>query len=531
MRHALLVLVAACSPTTAPTKDRVEPEAPPVVAAEKPAPEPAPVEEDAKPPTSMFHAVAKVTPNERDERTPHFRVFEAATGELFASVGPQVVKIGDDGSFARDIAWLQGVHAFEDDAQQLIFALASWDVIKAGGRWPDAFYITLSGEFGLRGGHYPHHVYRRESDRWVEVDAKGSSFHWFVADAVPWKDGSVLALRGFEPVYEYKGDDEEAEATKASVRRADSAIAKQKPLIVIRGAGKAPDLGRRDIASIDALDTGEIVGVVVGESPLAVQHDPASGRTERRPLPKAELRYARVVLESATRAWVYGGVDTPESRAPYLARFDGEAWQPEPVPGCQDIGIGSFSRSPEGDTWAVCGFGPEEPVFEPESTALWLRRADAEAWEQVQLPDDATPVEVLARGRNDVWVGGAMLFHTKPRDHVAEVPGYAGMWLDIHERRDPVPAFECDEGTIFLEGSPKEAHADLAAKLGEVFAGSGGAGAALVEVTFRGEPRLAFQHHTSPERAVQARVREVLGKRMLDSYCLLRDPTREIASW
>jgi hypothetical protein len=530
MRITLLVLVAACSPTTRPTNDRVEPEPePPVVEAQEPAP--APIEEESKPPASMFHAVAKVIPNERDDRAPHFRVFEAATGELFASVGPQVVEIGDEGSFARDIAWLEGIHAFDQETQALASAVASWDVIEAGGRWPDAFYITVSAELGLRGGHSPHHVYRRESDRWVEVASKGSWFHWFIADAVPWKDGSVLALRGFEPVYEYRGEDDEAEATKASVRRADAAVAKQKPLIVIRGAGKAPDLGRRDVASIDALDTGEIVGVVIGESPLVVHYDPASGRTTQRPLPEGNLREANVLLEGATRAWVYGRMETEASSAPYLARFDGEAWQREAVPGCKDVGLGSLSRSPEGDTWAVCGYGPAEPVFEPSMTGLWLRKADADAWEQVALPDDAMPVEVLARDRDDVWVAGAMLLHTKPRDRVAEVPGYAGLWLDINERRAPVPAFECDEGTIFIEGSPKEAHADLAAKLGEVFAGSGGVGSALVEVTFRGEPRLAFQHHTSPERAVEDRIREVLGKRMLDSYCLLRDPTREIASW
>jgi hypothetical protein len=526
MQLKLIVLVAACSPTTAPTKDRIEPM---TLVAEAPAKEPELAEPEPEP---MFHPVAKVVPSEHDERAPHFRVFEAANGELFVSVGPQIVKLGDDGSFTRDVAWLEGIQTFDERSSASISSLLSWDVVTAGGVWPEAFYITVSGEVGFRGGHYTHRVYRRDSDRWVAMTTRGSAFFWFFDDIAPWKDGSVLALRGFEPVYRYKRGSEDAEEpTEASRRRAKAAIAAQKPIIVIQGRAKAPNLGRREIVGIDALASGEMVAVVRGSKPIAVHYDSGSGRAIDRPLPADLLQDADVLLESATRAWVYGYVETTSSIAPYLARFDGEAWQRDTPPGCKDIGIGSLSRSPEGDLWAVCGFGPDDPVFEPEALGLWLRPADADAWEEVKLPDEAAPIEVLARGRDDVWVGGTMLLHTKPRARVEEVPGYTGMWLDIHERRDPTPAFSCDEGTILIEGSPKEAHADLVAKLGGVFADSGGVGSALVEVEFRGEPRLAFQHHTAGERAVQERIREVLGKRMLDSYCLLREPTREIASW
>jgi hypothetical protein len=478
-----------------------------------------------------FHPVAAVATSE-DERAPHVRLFEAAGSELFATVGPQLVRIGADGAFERDPMWLRGIEPLRDEGALSLAAIVTWDAIAAGGRWPDAFYVTVSAEFSYRGSDNPHWVYRRQGDRWIALKTRGDHFHWFVADIAPWKDGSVLALKGFQPIHEYRGEYELAEPTKASMRRAKAAIDRQKPLVVIRGAGKAPDLRRRDIAAIDALPSGEIVGVVEGETPVAVHFDPTSGAVTERALPKRTLADAEVLLEGSARAWIHGRIEGHPG-APYLVRFDGESWIEDATPPCENAGIGSLARTPDGDAWAVCGYPPDTPLFQGEPNSLWHRPADAGAWEPAKLPDGAVPTEVVARSRDDVWVAGNGLWHTRPRDAVAKVPGYTDLWLDAIEREDPVPPFSCQDGTILVEGSPTGEHEDLVAELTRVLADrgdDGGGSLSLVEVAFRGEQRLALHYH-SIDRKTADRIRQVLGPRLLEAHCLYRDPTRELGSW
>jgi hypothetical protein len=275
------LLLAGCGPTTPPGEERVEPES---------VPAPAALADDPSPATALpgppFHLVAEAVVTDDEEQRPYFRVFRAAGGELFASVGPLVIPIAADGSLELDSKWLHGMDAFRDAGAQGLFAVNTWGVVAAAGRWPDGVHLTISAEFGYRGAPYANWVYRRDEDRWVEAKDEGEWFHAFPSDLALWRGDSVLALRGFEPIHEYRGreSDETAEPTQASVRRAAAAIARQKPLVVIRGAATAPDLGRRNVAAIDALATGEIVGVVEGEKPIAVHFDPARAAVTERAL-------------------------------------------------------------------------------------------------------------------------------------------------------------------------------------------------------------------------------------------------------
>ena len=87
-------------------------------------------------------------------------------------------------------------------------------------------------------------------------------------------------------------------------------------------------------------------------------------------------------------------------------------------------------------------------------------------------------------------------------------------------------------GTILVKGSPDGAHEDLVGALGRALSGVEHEGTiALVEVGFRGKPRLAIQHHIAQGRDIAERVRQVLGDRMLETYCVFREPTRELGSW
>jgi hypothetical protein len=444
-----------------------------------------------------------------------------------------VIRIAPGGSFSRDPDLLRGIEAEFGELsidQEGLFMLAHWGAAAAGGRWPDGFYLTLTAEFGFRHDDYPTRVYRRTDDRWAAVASKGDHFHWFPTDLAPWRDGSVLALRGFDPIYAYpEHRDETTEPLAASVRQAKASIERHRPLIVIRGASKAPDFGRRDLAAIDALPTGEIVAVVVGDAPLALHFDPATNAVTERPLPGRALASAEVLVEGSALAWIYGVAADPD--APYLVRFDGEAWREDPTPECEVAGIGSFSRSADAETWLVCGSPATAPLFAGDDHTLWRRPADG-GWEHVEVPSGAIPTEVVARRSDDVWVGGNVLLHTRKPAKVETVPGYTEMWLEAQERAEPVAPFSCSHGTTIIEGAPGGEQSELVATIDQALRGMGEGGSiALIEVPFRGASRLALQNHAVEDKKAAARLARAMGDRLLGSYCLYREPTRELASW
>jgi hypothetical protein len=530
---ASLFLVACTSvePGASEVADPVEAVvAPHPVATAPPVEAPAPA---AAPASTPFHVVGTAVAAPEGESSPLFRLYEAGDA-LFVTAGPQVMHVGADGSIARDPKWLRGLTTFRGPGMDAMFGTGAWAIIAAGGRWPDAFYITLTHESGFRGEGYPNAVYRRVAEGWVAVATKGKRHHAFPRDLAPWKDGSVLALRGFTPTFEIENRDEDNAATSAEVERAAAAIARQRPMTVLRGAPKAPDLGRRDLAAFDAVDSGEIVAVVEGEAPLAVHFDPASGSARERSLPAAArgLANAEVLLEGSARAWIYGSAG--EGMAPYLALFDGETWNDESAPPCA-MTIVSYSRTKDGEAWAVCG----DPVYGEMLTgdaSLW-RREDGGTWQAVTLPDDAGPIAVVARGRDDVWVAGRKLLHTRAPKQTVEVPTYTELANEIFELDDPSPPFGCGSGTVLLSGDPAGEHDELRAALSTAFANAEQwtnndvVGVSLVEVPFRGEPRLALQYVMIDHDAVKRRAKKALGDRILETYCVVREPTRDLDSW
>jgi hypothetical protein len=96
-----------------------------------------------------------------------------------------------------------------------------------------------------------------------------------------------------------------------------------------------------------------------------------------------------------------------------------------------------------------------------------------------------------------------------------------------------VAAFACDHGTIPLEGAPSGDHAALVAALDRAFSKmKEESGVALVEVSFRGEQRLALQYHMLDDgQKLAAPLKKALPDQSLGAHCLYREPTRELASW
>ena len=525
-----IAALAACSPTHGPTVA----DAVPAEVAKAPPPEPEAeaeedrVEEEAPPPAPAgptFFEVATVAEakTEDGEGAPHFRVFQATGGEVFVGAGPELMPVGKDGTITRDPRWLEGIETFRDPDPGGMVGVALWDVVAAGGRMPGAFYITVSAETGFRAEAYPSWVYRRVNDQWVAVKTKGKHFYWYPIDLAPWKDNSVLALREFSPDHYFFYYEDEQGPTKKQIARAKRSIEKQKKLVVIRGLPKAPDLGRQDFIAFDALASGEIMALVGGQEPRVVHYDPATDTATERELPSGDVASGDVVIEAPDRAWVYGGTES----SPFLARFDGKTWSAEPVPESKE-GISSFSQA-DGDQWIVCGSSPSDPLF-GDGGSLWHRAKDG-PWQSVTLPDNGAAIEVLALAKDDVWVAGDRLFHTRKAEQTVVTPNYSDIHNEILERADPVGPLACEHGTTLLEGVTKADAKAVAAELDKEFGGDEewGGTLMLVEVEFRGEQRIAL--HSVAAKRIAKRVKKVLGNRLGETYCVFRAATQEFDSW
>lgn len=491
-------------------------------------------EASATPPDApQFHLVARV--DEKGDEGPalHWRVFDVQ-GQVFVTNGPQVMRVSADGILIRDPSWLAGIDWQGSEAPGAHYGTAVWDALTLGGQ-PEALHLVIAMETGFRNDSYPNKVYRRANDRWVEVRSKGKHFHAYPAKLAPWSDGQVLALRRFTPDYAFFAyEDENDGPSKARVTRAARSIAKAKKLVVIRGTGKAPDLGHDNYQSFDALATGEIMAVVARASdtdPARVVHfDPKGQATRELPLPEADLDRSELTIVAPDDAWVFGAASTDVTE-PYLAHFDGHAWTRKEPPPCEDDGIASFSTAPGAGQWAICGFEPQQ-MWWSQQAQLW-HRPDRGAWQAVTLPGGGKVIEVLARGPDDVWVAGDGIFHTRPPKSVLVAPGLEALVPEVLEHADPVEPFDCDFATVLIERDPEGDHAELVAALNDALSGiERNVFLSLVEVQFRGESRLALQ--SVPEKAkprVRRAVAAALGDAMGDTWCVAREATRELASW
>lgn len=316
--------------------------------------------------------------------------------QLFAATGPVLARLGADGSYEQVPEWVRGV-----DDQGSLEALAVgydwWSAVAMGGTWPEGAYLVLSPESGGRGEDSPNELYRRANGSWVRVATRAKRFDWYPRAFGPWKDGSLLALRGFEP--RYSRYDDEGNAPASEVKAAAATIAKEKRLIVLRGAPKAPAWGNRDIRAFASLPTGEIYAAVAdGETVTMLHHDDASGAEVTRTLPtKGTLSdyEIEVVATGDDRVWVFGSASVGDDAHGYVARFEGRTWEEVETPCVGTARSGSVDDA--GNAYFVC-----DVQRAPDQARPALLRVRGKAVEE--LPTGIVPGQVVARTPADIWV-------------------------------------------------------------------------------------------------------------------------------
>lgn len=447
-------------------------------------------------------------------------------GSLLASAGPLVLRVDERGELVHDPAMLRGLKSIRASISPDgtdFEGVHAWGPVALGGRWPDAVYLSLDVVSGFRGEGGVPAVHRWDGQAWVTIGTRSRHYDWYPAEVHPWIEGSLLARRVFQEWYPGQEEwDESQGPTKQQVAAAHRAIAQAKPIVVIRGAPKAPATAATAVA-FTSRPTGEVF-VVTGDEPASLVRIDAAGASHTVALPGDGFAHG-VIADGPDRAWVFG-VAGDEPKQPWLVRIEGDGATQAEAPGCQEIGMSSLAVLDDGTQWATCGDPPRElHAIWPERYSLW-QRAPGEAWTQKSLPTGVDrPRTVVARAADDVWVSardqdGGVVLHSRPRSKVLELPGLDGLGRQVLEWNDPVP-FDgrCSWVYIPLRTPPAEADAVKAA-LDEPMKSLALANAVvLTRSTYRGVEELGLElvlpDDTSATKRVMSTAYKVLGKEAL----------------
>ncbi|MFO0634006.1 MAG: hypothetical protein U0168_14260 [Nannocystaceae bacterium] len=357
---------------------------------------------------------------------------------LAAFGGPEVVILEADGRVTADPQWTRGI---ESHSPELLDGnMLYWYPVALGGRWPEGTYLTVGLGSAARSGGGPPQVYGRRQGRWHRVATRTRRLDWYPVAYGPWKDGSLLALKHFEPRFSTDGEGD-VEPPAAEVRAFEAELKKQKRLVVIAGAPKAPTLPVQDIRAFASLPSGELfVAARERDRTVMVHHDGTSAR--RVELPGASDGVVIEGLRALAPDRVFAWGSAAENERGYLARYDGASWHPIADLPCSG-GIGGLDVDREGTLYFVC-----DVPSNGKSGNSALLRLRGDVLEEIGVPSDPDegPLAVLARGPDDVWVvtgrwgdSGDTLWHTGVSGEPVALRGSVETNALLLEWNDPEP--------------------------------------------------------------------------------------------
>ncbi len=483
-----------------------------------------------------FHLIARrqeAPPGSETQSLPRFRLFNSSPGEVFISYGPWLMPVQANGRLAGSAWMLRGIEPRLRDPLEAGL-LVSWSVQAAGGRWPNDFFISIRYVTSSPESDEPEQLYRWTTHSgWKRVDVERRRYSAYARRIEPWSDQSVLALRGFRPRYTRKYD--ELGAPAAEQRAIEKAIAKVKPLAVIRGVPKSPQLAAT-IIDFAAMESGQIIAVAAagsdrsgGGALRAIHYDSATASTAAE-LPESRgVEIRGVELISADRAYIYGGRED-ESRSPYLTRYDGTSWVLEQGPPC-GAAIFAISWAKPSGLWAACESDAEYDV--DPSGDLW--HLTSGGWIEIEFPLRGSVTGVAADGPRGVWVStSSAVYGPKAPEQIREFGGYDDLAIRIAEYAEPSPTpFRCrgnlDWYYVLLSGAVAGSHEFAAERLDRVLAGQKAARQVnLAVVEYRNKSRFALQIHGAIDDDVLAGLQRAFVDDAMQTVCFGRAPSRTI---
>lgn len=474
----------------------------------------------------QYHVVAKAKAGVSDdgEGNPRFKIFGTDDGEVLIAHGPWLMRPDADGTLEQDPSFIRGIELPEIDPVAVTSAV-DWTIHSLGGRWPDSLYMANTYVTPFRGDVYYNQTYRWLGDGWLRLDTERPRYVSFPERIEAWGDSSI-ALRSFAPRYSKSYD--EMGAPKSEQRAIEAAIAKVKPLSVYAGPAKAPRLPEA-IADFDARPSGELLAITVADPPRVITFDPKTEESTITALPDAaDSSIFGIKIVDDGRGYAFGSTpdEEHEQDTPYLARFDGEAWHKEKGPPC-GAGLIGVSWSKSAGLYAICLNDRDFGVY--PTGDLW--RLISGGWIEVELPLRGSVTGVVADGPGGVWITTTLAaYGPKPPRKILEVGGFEETATRMAEYGPPSPtrlhcAASLDVHYTLLNSEPGGDHPEEKALLATALAGDEAVDAvAVVEVEFRGAPRVALQVQIEIEAPVIRKIEEAFGERLGDTYCFSREP-------
>lgn len=444
-------------------------------------------------------------------------------GEVAVSVGPQLIRVEPGGNLTPDPTMLLELPHPRGPGEHNNLEWESWHVLAAGGRWRDELMMTTLVVSGFRTeGLYPE-VARYDGRQWREVNDRNKRLRWHPVEFGPWIEGSVLARRVFEPWYGQEFFLEEDKGpSRAEIAASAAAIRRAKPLIVVRGRPKVPNLGKGGVSTFRSWATGEILVVTAQRRPELRVAGPRGVRSSIA-LPVRdghEVSIHGISADTPERALIYGR-EHAEGDGParsYLVRWEGDQTEVLEGPPCKP-GIGSLVDSPRHGMWAICGVSPGESTPE-DSRPVWHRDPQGK-WTEVPIEDDSdltSPSRVMLID-GEVWIAmGTKILSTAPAAAVTELPDLDTIANQVLEYSEPIDPYDfCDAAFIRLSTPVGEAAA-IKAKLDAAFDGFEVSGSVeLRTLVYRGKPTLGIQLADSMELANVRRVERVVRRALGDA--------------
>jgi hypothetical protein len=387
-RQTLLVAVAlgACDSHAPPPSKG----APAPTAARPAPPKAAPVEDDG---LATVRNVAVTLHHAATRRGP-IALHRLSDGEIVATGGVTLARVGADGDLTQETSWLAGLAHVDPAVGAEVYALGGQD---------DALWLTVR-----RGGDEPSfRVYRWRERAWAPHEPDPEAPGSYYADYTTWPNGHAIALR-VGP-----------QGERALVVLDDDGARLGRPKLEVAGLAASPRP-----STIAGLATGELFAAVSAaeglSSPGVLRWGPDDGAGLFAPLPGLESRAPRQIaalVESGGQVLIGDGVEIDEAMVPYVARFDGTSWRLLDPPPAR----GSVVALAEGAdlTWVVVDEdGPKDSLWRIHSGGDW------DMWERVEL------AAVQPSAGAWFWDAEAATWAAEPAAPSAYAPSPRGLALD-----------------------------------------------------------------------------------------------------
>jgi hypothetical protein len=335
-------------------------------------------------------------------------------GMEVAFAGPELIALHASAPLVRDPELLIGLFALIEGVPDS----PSISVEDLGGRWPtDGFLVARASLSSL-----PltlTRTLRWNGGTWERDDVLRRGVVYFQRPLGPYARGTTLMLPDVEPApFEPRTARVDRARPTRLVRRLPDGTS-------LDGPALPPEPDSRYATARDG-------SIHAGSRALSTWL-PGATRWHTVELPDtAEPSIAGFSVAAPHDVFVFGSQGASQ-RGPWLAHYDGRAWEGVVGPPCGQLGIERFVHRP-GAWWAVCEPAQTPGGIVPSGAVLWRAGPDGR-WERLELVAEGTTIRLAVRQLDPAQTSPALA----PRPEAIALARDGTLWLVAELPDEPRP--------------------------------------------------------------------------------------------